>query len=255
MIMRDSIDPTLIPPSTPIVAGYGDGRYEWTSAGWALFPNAIPLVIVVSAVDAGDVLDVERFDATPADVPGWIDRFQRPRRRRPTIYSARGTDALGRVDYSVIRAILQAAAGRPFDWWAATLDGTADFTEAPIQPVAVQVRDVGAYDESIILDPSWVPKEDASMGLWIRNQDRLTVAVIDADGVRLNPPETSAREQYAAAAGVPPWVNLSDADFSAAIAGLTVLPPATPPDLSTIAAQVAATAAAVARIEAALQKA
>src|SRR5262249_20327614 len=120
MILRDSIDAPLIPRDTPVVAGYGDGVYIWSPSWrdgtnwWDLFPNAIKLVIVVSAAHSGDVLDVESGDATPAEVPGWCDRFQRSGRRRPTIYCSR----------DAIAAVRQAAGGRVFDWWAATLDGT-----------------------------------------------------------------------------------------------------------------------------------
>ncbi|OLE23438.1 MAG: hypothetical protein AUG49_16005 [Catenulispora sp. 13_1_20CM_3_70_7] len=149
MILRDSTNPFDIPlDGLDAVAGYGDGPFAWSSAGWARFgAHIVPLSIVVSAAHAGDVLDVERFDATPAEAPGWADRFRRPGRRRPTIYCNRAT----------IGAVRQAMAGRPFDWWAATLDGTLNGTDGA---VAVQWKGQnltgGHYDESLILDPSWI---------------------------------------------------------------------------------------------------
>lgn len=154
LILRDSIDATLIPPDTPVVAGYGDGAYlwspSWKAAGglpaganwWDLFPGAVQLVIVVNAAHSGDVLDVEKGDATPADVPGWCDRFDRPGRRAPSVYCNRDTWPLVR----------QAAGGRQVDYWIGTLDGTQDVAGA----VAVQYVDTGAYDESVIHDPTWV---------------------------------------------------------------------------------------------------
>ena len=72
---------------------------------------------------------------------------------------------------------------------------------------------------------------DGDMGLWIRNQDNGEVAVIDAAGVRFNPAEFNARVAYAAAANIPPYVNLSTADFNVATAGL--------PDLAVQAAKIA----------------
>jgi hypothetical protein len=140
--MRDSVNGHLIPPGTPVVAGYADGIYVWSQDMWDAHPDAVHLSIAVSADHQADILDVERFDAVPADVPGWIDRFSRPGRRRPTVYCSRAD----------IDAVRGAAAPRAFDWWAATLDGTTSVPGA----VAVQFADYGGYDESVILDPTWV---------------------------------------------------------------------------------------------------
>jgi hypothetical protein len=140
--MRDSVNGHLIPPGTPVVAGYADGIYAWSQDMWDAHPDAVHLSIAVHPDHQADILDVERFDATPADVPGWIDRFSRPARRRPTVYCAR----------SAIDAVRGACAPREFDWWAATLDGTTSVPGA----VAVQFADYGGYDESVILDPTWV---------------------------------------------------------------------------------------------------
>src|SRR5215467_10288439 len=135
MIMRDSVDPFAIPTDCDVVAGYGDGLYKWSDAGWNRF-TCPKLVIAVTALDKGDVLDVERYNATPADVPGWIDRWVGGRWRLPVIYSSR----------SVKPQIDTAAAGRKYDWWCSTLDGTQNVPGA----VAVQYVDTGSYDESVI---------------------------------------------------------------------------------------------------------
>ena len=154
LTMRDSTNPFDIPlDNLAAVAGYGDGLYQWVSEGWARFqPPIVPLSIVVNPADQGDILDVETGAATPADTPGWANRFQRPGRRLPTIYCNRNT--IGQVRFFMD--------GRPFDWWAATLDGTVDVPGA----VAVQYcgaadsndpcRTTGHYDESVILDPGWI---------------------------------------------------------------------------------------------------
>lgn len=161
LVMRDSIDAPLIPRDTPVVAGYGDGKFIW-SPNWRdggnwfdLFPNSVKLVIAVFAQDAGDILDVETGDARPDQVPDWCARFNRPGRRAPTIYCNRATWPL------VIDALASAGtnpAGPHVDWWIATLDGTTNVAIPPggKAPALVQVVDTGAYDESIILDPSWV---------------------------------------------------------------------------------------------------
>jgi len=156
-VLRDSTTAADIPlEGLAAAGGYGDGRYAWSSADWVRFERAgIPaLVIVVNAAHAGDVLDVERGDAAPGDTPGWADRFRRAGRRRPTIYCNR----------SDIAAVRQAMGGRPFDWWAATLDGTTTGTSGA---VAVQWkgsnRTGGHYDESIILDDGWIGGGDVAL--------------------------------------------------------------------------------------------
>jgi hypothetical protein len=156
LLLRDSTDPFAIPlEGLAAAAGYGDGEFVWPSDGWARFaPPIVSLSIVVSADDVGDILDVETGDATPADVPRWVRAFARPGRRRPTIYASRDT-------WPKVVAALEAAglSAAGVDWWAATLDGT---TEVP-GAVAVQARGSnltgGHYDESVILDPSWVGLE------------------------------------------------------------------------------------------------
>lgn len=144
--MRDSDRPALIPlENLAAVAGYED---LWTSADWARFDQVpVKLVIARFADRIGDILDIESTLATAAQAPGWCDRFNRPGRRRPTLYHSRGLRG----------PVLAAMAGRPYDWWAATLDGTKDVLGA----VAVQYWDFGGYDESVILDPTWLglPKE------------------------------------------------------------------------------------------------
>lgn len=164
LIMRDSVNASLIPIDTPVVAGYGDGLYVWSSADWARFPHSIPLSIVVNAADSGDILDIEQFDATPAEAPGWCDRFNRSNRRRPTLY-------VNRSNWAAVRA---AVGARAVDYWVATLDGTKNIPGA----VAVQYTDVGPYDESVILDPSWVNLE--VLDVW---QSEKLSGVFDATGV------------------------------------------------------------------------
>ncbi len=151
MVLRDSTNPFDIPlDGLSAVAGYGDGGFAWSAAGWARFPaSVVALSIVTSAASAGDILDVETGDATPANCPGWADRFRRPGRRLPSIYCNRAT----------IGAVRQTMRSRPFDWWAATLDGQLHSSETA-GAVAVQwkgeAQTGGHYDESLIQDPGWI---------------------------------------------------------------------------------------------------
>lgn len=152
LLMRDSTDPFAIPADTPVVAGYGDGRFQWSSAGWARFPNAVKLSIVCFPQSIGDILDIETGCAAPADAPDWCDLFARPGRRAPSLY-------VNRSNWGTVRS---AVGSRRVDYWVATLDGTQSIPGA----VAVQYcgasdsndpcRTSGHYDESVILDPAWV---------------------------------------------------------------------------------------------------
>ena len=152
LLMRDSVNPDAIPLAGLFVAaGYADGRYAWTSAQWARFdPVPVKLSIVCFPGSDGDILDIEQGCASPADAAGWCDRFNRPHRRRPTLYVNRG-------NWNAVRA---AIGSRPVDFWVSTLDGS-------LVSFAVAVQNCGAlgsgdpcqtsgdYDESVILDPSW----------------------------------------------------------------------------------------------------
>src|SRR5581483_10825841 len=72
--MYDSVTAWQIPPDAPAVAGYVDGMYCWSAQDWARFPNALKVTIATSAAHDAMVLDVERWDATPDEAPGWIAR-------------------------------------------------------------------------------------------------------------------------------------------------------------------------------------
>ena len=185
LIMRDSTNPLAIPADTPIVAGYGDGIYQWTSTSWARFPNSVKLSIVINATDRGDILDVERGAASPSDVPGWCDRFSRVNRRGPSVYVNRG-------NWPAVYALVGA---RP-DYWVATLDGSRNpyFGQpgVPAPPdarvVAVQhcgaagsgdpCQSAGDWDESVVLDVGWVFSSE--VGMWLSSS---LTGVFDASGV------------------------------------------------------------------------
>lgn len=75
---RDSVSPELIGTSTcDGVLYYANGLYEWHPDEIHRFTEAGKRVHAVdvngSAVQHADILDVERFDAVPAQVPGWVD--------------------------------------------------------------------------------------------------------------------------------------------------------------------------------------
>jgi len=163
LVMRDSITASDIPlAGLDAVGGYGDGPRMWSSQDWARFPDGIvPLSIVINAAHQGDILDVETSDATPDQCPGWVQRFNRPNRRAPTFYC-------NRVTWPTIVNAVGLAVARRCDWWISTLDNTQDVyyghrgTAPPggLNVVAIQWKGSaetgGHYDESVILDASWI---------------------------------------------------------------------------------------------------
>lgn len=181
LLMGDSTTAADIPPAElDAVAGYGDGLYEWSSEDWARFgPRIVPVSIVVDRRDQGDVLDVETGAAAPTDTPLWVAAYNRPARPRPTVY-------VNRVNWPHAVTALgdNGLDPRQVDWWVSTLDGTLDawygspgaHPPTGLQLVAVQWKGEaltgGHWDESIIVDPSWIglpvaaPYVPAPIGEW-----------------------------------------------------------------------------------------
>lgn len=135
-------------PAAQMVAGYLTGQYAWTLAEWGLFPRAAHVTIVTQAsVNAGDVLDVEQGDASPAETEGWIGLRKRSGLYRPTVYCS----------LSVVPAVRQGTGpyvlGRDYDLWVADWDGTT----APVYPLAVakQFKSTPGYDVSAVFNDGW----------------------------------------------------------------------------------------------------
>jgi hypothetical protein len=75
--MYDSTQPNLIPTSAEYIAIYGNGKYAASrDAVQDRFPKARVFSIDVLGTAPQDcgIADVENFDMTPADVPGWVSR-------------------------------------------------------------------------------------------------------------------------------------------------------------------------------------
>lgn len=84
--MFDACNPAHIPGDAAMVAGYIDGQCAWPTAAWARFPNARKIRIATNpSTDDGDVIDVERGDATPDTAAGWL-AMRRAAGRNPSLY-------------------------------------------------------------------------------------------------------------------------------------------------------------------------
>jgi hypothetical protein len=148
-VMFDSVNPAAIPADASLVAGYVDGAVSaWPASAWDRFPEAEKVRINVTGDPShgGDVLDVERFDATPAHAPGWFDARTAAGAKGLTIYCNRST----------LPAVDAAMGNRSHFRWVATLDGHLDIAGyPPLQGPAV-IQFLPASDLGINADMSLV---------------------------------------------------------------------------------------------------
>jgi hypothetical protein len=115
--MQDAVTPAHIDPAAvDLVAGYINGRYAWTAADWARFPNAVHVEISVFASDTrGHVLDVEPGDATPAESVGWV-KARRAAGADPSVYC-------NLAAWPAVRAAFEGAGVPEPHYWIAHYDG------------------------------------------------------------------------------------------------------------------------------------
>jgi hypothetical protein len=151
--MDDSTSAAGIPADATMVAGYVDGLWPSYAAIVERFPGAVHVGIAVNPADnAGDVLDVENGDATPAQVPAWWAMRSQAGVPRPCAYVNRSN--LGAVDQALVDARIPVWAAV---LWVATLDRTVASGTSPhgYPIVACQTWDYGGYDESVVFDDNW----------------------------------------------------------------------------------------------------
>ena len=147
--MYDSTNPFDIPTSAGMVAGYVDGIYAWTQAGWDRFPHAVKVRIAVSplTVTDGHVLDVETGDATPAQSVGWV-QTRRVRGFDPSVYCSYST-------WLSVKGAFQSAGVAEPHYWIAAYGNPPDptiFTGAIAHQYADPVHSGGHYDLSSVAD-------------------------------------------------------------------------------------------------------
>jgi hypothetical protein len=112
----DSISPHVLPRNVGNIGGYINGIYQWDHAAWDMFPNSRHMRInVTGSKNRGNTLDVEKFDATPADAPPWYDSITWCPKNQLTVY----------VNQANALAVISAMGRRQYFLWLATLDGSA----------------------------------------------------------------------------------------------------------------------------------
>lgn len=146
--MYDSTNPNDIPATAQMVAGYIDGEFAWPADGWDRFPAQGCVTIATQpGTNAGDVLDCETGDATPADCPGWIRMRKDAGLATPTIYCSR----------SAMVAVAQACGGLIYDLWVADWTGEPHevLGAAATQYASPGTGANGHYDVSAVYDDAW----------------------------------------------------------------------------------------------------
>src|ERR1700743_3627770 len=86
-IAYDSVNATRIPRGVQIVLGYDNGPISrWQPSWWGLFPASVKgHISVFASENTGQILDVERGDATPAQSVDWV-LMRRKAGVDPTVY-------------------------------------------------------------------------------------------------------------------------------------------------------------------------
>jgi hypothetical protein len=192
-----------IPTSAEMVAGYIDGPYAWGPAQWSLFPTAVTVRIATRAeTNAGQVLDVETGDATPAQAPGWC-QMRRSAGQMPSVYCNRST-------WPAVSAAFGAAKVAPPNWWIAAYDGVA---QIPAGAIAKQYTDnppSNPYDTSVVAD-LWPGVDERSQSMFIMTTTGQP-AVLVANGVAVGLP--TAEDAANLNAGGVPTIPLSAGLFT-----------------------------------------
>ena len=144
--MYDSVTPTDIPASARMVAGYVDGRYAWSAQAWRRWRGArFVRIAVLASTNDGNVLDVERGDATPAQSVGWV-LMRRRAGGDPSVYCNAST-------WPAVRAAFHAAGvAEPHYWIASWGTGPTGIAGAVAHQYADPPASGGHYDLSVVAD-------------------------------------------------------------------------------------------------------
>lgn len=158
-IMYDGINsdvPAIRKLKPAMVAGYLDGRYAWSTADWENWPaRTVKVRIVINPLNnAGDVIDCETGDATPAQAAAWVNKRRASGYYRPTIYCNK--DTIHAVRASTGSLIL----GKDYDIWVADWtyaihQVTAPGPGNPVTLPATQFEPGQNFDTSIVYDDDW----------------------------------------------------------------------------------------------------
>jgi len=179
--MYDAIYPKNIPADAQIVASYVDGKWPNYSQAVALFPEALHVSIAAFPEDDAMALDVEQYDATPQQAPGWAARQRKRGYAHPIVYMSAAVWPQVRsefhkqgvpeplywvADYDGVRSIPDGAIAKQFQGTTAPgfdLSAVADYVPGlDGEDMALTTDDVGriahavwAYDQQGVRNQAW----------------------------------------------------------------------------------------------------
>jgi hypothetical protein len=156
--MFDSVTPRVAPRNCELFGYYLNGSYAVPSISYVtnLYPPPISLVPIdanATRADFARVLDVERFDATPAQCEQWLTDFKE---KNPSYHNGgRGVIYTTRSSIPAVRiGTGKYVLGKDYYLWIATGDGTL-FTGEGV--IACQNYWHKTYDSSVVYSPEWLP--------------------------------------------------------------------------------------------------
>lgn len=176
-IMYDSVNAKAIPSQAVMVAGYIDGRYANIAEMRARFPHSTLVEIAVRATtDAGQVLDVERGDATPSQAVSWV-QVRRRAGADPTVYTSLS-------EWNAVRSAFRNNHVPEPHYWIADWDGDASLLAGT---VAKQYHNTPNWDVSVVADywpgvdhPSMKPPQPSERSHYIvKSGDTLSKIATD----------------------------------------------------------------------------
>lgn len=144
--MYDGITPSAVPAGAAIYAGYVNGSWPSHAGLVARFPKALHVTIAVNASADAMVLDVEKYDATPAQAPGWALRQRARGNPYPVIYCNQMDPTTG---WPAVKAAFAAQRVAPPLYWVAKYDGDPTI---PAGAIAKQYANYPGYDVSSAAD-------------------------------------------------------------------------------------------------------
>lgn len=130
-----------------IIAGYGDGLYEWSQTDWNRFPTEYHLAISVLADPGFACFDSEAGNASQAQVASAV--FERHRNGKRSLIYCNTSDYPSQVQACDSAGVPRLA----WDWWAANYSN-GDVIPAGAVGVQYQGGMSAAYDVSV-MDATW----------------------------------------------------------------------------------------------------
>jgi hypothetical protein len=163
--MYDAVNAANIPLDAQLVAGYIDKiKLEpWSTRDWARFPNARKVTIVKKASTRdGVVLDVETYDASPTEAPGWVAQRRHDGFAHPVVYMNLST-------WGAVRAAFRSAGVAEPLYWVAEYNGDPTWGAgwAVSGVIAKQYRGNVAPGIDISSVADYWPGVDPTPGDWI----------------------------------------------------------------------------------------